>query len=273
MTKNSKAAEGFTLIELVIVIGLIGILVAALLPVFSASRAAARSITCKNRLHQMSVALQLYVDDHQSRFPYYLGPAEHTYDGSVGADNTGFWWAKLLPYYPVRWTNSDFHCPGYKGAIEGRTRVKGGWIGPFGSYAYNARGVISTWSTNAVVKNPETLGLGGRVYQKPVSGRISGVTSEGQIAVPSEMFAIGESRWKSQERGAKGGHDFMQGGMIYLNRGVGAFDPARHGKNYNQLLCDGHISAMSPWVLFNLTNTAAMWNYDHQPHPEFWPWF
>jgi hypothetical protein len=27
---------------------------------------------------------------------------------------------------------------------------------------------------------------------------------------------------------------------------------------------------MNPWVLFNHTNTAAMWNRDHQPHPELW---
>jgi prepilin-type processing-associated H-X9-DG protein len=90
------------------------------------------------------------------------------------------------------------------------------------------------------------------------------------------MFAIGESRWKAQGNQApEGGRDYMECGMIYgpgfANRGYGAFDPARHGKNYNQLFCDGHVSAMSPWVLFNPTNTAAMWNYDHQPHPEFWP--
>jgi prepilin-type N-terminal cleavage/methylation domain-containing protein/prepilin-type processing-associated H-X9-DG protein len=271
---NSKTAEGFTLIELLIVIGIIGILAALLLPALSASRASARSITCINRLHQMSLALQMYVDDHLSRFPYYRGTADHTYDGSVGADNTGFWWAKLMPYHPLKWTDSAYHCPGYKGAIEGITHDKAGWIGPFGSYAYNARGVISTWSTNAVVKNPTTLGLGGKGYQKAASGRITGATSENQISTPSEMLAIGESRWKSQgQKGDKGGRDFMQGGMIYLNRGLWAFDPARHGKNYNQLFCDGHISAMSPWLLFNLTNTAAMWNYDHQPHTEFWPRF
>jgi len=34
--------------------------------------------------------------------------------------------------------------------------------------------------------------------------------------------------------------------------------------------CDGHVSAMAPWVLYNPTNTASMWNYDHQPHPELW---
>ena len=90
--------------------------------------------------------------------------------------------------------------------------------------------------------------------------------------VPSEMFAIGESRWKAHE-GPEGGSDYMQCGLLGNNRGVWSFDPARHGKNYNQLFCDGHVSAISPSILFNPTNSAAMWNYDHEPHPEFWPPF
>jgi prepilin-type N-terminal cleavage/methylation domain-containing protein len=36
------------------------------------------------------------------------------------------------------------------------------------------------------------------------------------------------------------------------------------------LWCDGHVAAMSPWVLFNRTNSAPLWNSDHEPHPESW---
>jgi len=92
--------------------------------------------------------------------------------------------------------------------------------------------------------------------------------------MPSEMFAIGESRWKAQgDQGMDGGYDYMQCGLIGVNRGFMAFNPSRHRSSYNQLFCDGHVSAISPWVLFNPTNTAAMWNYDHQMHPEFWSHF
>ena len=144
---------------------------------------------------------------------------------------------------------------------------KHGYSFPTGSYAYNAKGVkAGEW----VAANDLTLGLGGRIYLR--SGTRVATASEGQIEVPSEMFAIGESRWRVQE-GPNGAHDYMLCGFLGNNTGVFSFDPARHGKKYNQLFCDGHVSAMSPWVLFNPTNTAAMWNYDHQPHPELWPPF
>ena len=44
----------------------------------------------------------------------------------------------------------------------------------------------------------------------------------------------------------------------------------RHGNSYDVVCCDGHVQGMEPLVLFNPTNTAQMWNRDHQPHPESW---
>jgi prepilin-type processing-associated H-X9-DG protein len=218
----------------------------------------------------------MYVDDHQGKFPYYRSLPDPAQDDAVGPANTGFWWAKLLPYYPIKWTAPAYHCPGYKGAIEGSIIDRGHWTHPQGSYAYNAKGVQWPWGTNNIITNSILLGLGGRLYRTPPQGRLSGVASEGQIAAPSEMFAIGESRWKGQaNHGPEGGYDYMQCGMIYgpgySNRGFGAFDPARHGENYNQLFCDGHVSAMSPWIIFDPRKSAAMWNYDHKPHQESWP--
>ena len=266
--------RAFTLLELLVVIAIIGILAALLLPALSIAKAQARSTACKNHLHQMGLALQMYVNDHRSKYPYYRGLPDPAYNDAVGAENTGFWLAKLLPYCPLKWTNPAYHCPGYKGAIRGSIADRHGWSFPNGSYAYNAMGAMGgSW----IAANGLTLGLGGRVSYPSRPGWTAIAASEGQIKAPSEMFAIGASRWKLQgNQGHDGGHDYMRCGLIhgpgYANRGFGAFDPARHGKNYNQLCCDGHALAMSPWLLFNPTNTAAMWNYDHQPHPEFWSW-
>ena len=130
--KPGDQHHGFSLIELLVVIGIIALLISILLPALSVARQQAQTVKCQAQLRELGTALHLYADANKGSMPAWS--AWQTYpDGGSVEDTPGLGWTEELAPYYVKPDSKMYNCPSFPGPVPMRNYfLAAQWAGKHG---------------------------------------------------------------------------------------------------------------------------------------------
>jgi prepilin-type N-terminal cleavage/methylation domain-containing protein/prepilin-type processing-associated H-X9-DG protein len=249
--RNSNTA--FTLVELLVVIGIIALLISILLPSLAAARAAAASTASLSNLRQLGIGLVMYKNDNRGAYPVHSSPGSQK-PRTRWADaiypymrNTAVYMSPLLTDdEKVRMNKPFAHTldPATGNPIDGVTIY-------FGGYGYNYQylgnnrnpgGILPFHAKDKSIKGSQTIAIA------DTNGSKNGGTtwtSEGVYVVDPPLMSINLG-----SRGSRRSSPTPGNGQ-YAYSGGNDGDPAhrstpaeRNRGKVNAVFCDGHAESL-----------------------------
>lgn len=230
----TRARQGFTLVEVLIVIAIIAILAGIVFPVFALTRERARSSSCLSNEKQLGAAFLLYVQDYDQR-TLHGGITVDSYWGPYTVPGAG--WAGGLYAYVKN--PGVFHCPDDTTGLSqpGATPI---------SYLYNSNASGWGYGVNVTRINSPARSV--------LLAEVSGIVTDPRV--PGETYAeTGRQTSPSGQGVYLYAPDFNPARVQYETGYLGGANqnPAqfhnpggRHSGGSNILLMDGHARWLRP---------------------------
>lgn len=135
--------SGFSLIEVLVVLGIIALLIALLLPALVRAQRQAQTVQCADNLRQVGLALEMYAGANHGWLPAWS--AWHTWPPGLSDDTPGpAWTIELIPYIGTP-ASRVYNCPAFPSAIKCRNYfLAAKWSGMNGQHAMKLTDVKMT---------------------------------------------------------------------------------------------------------------------------------